>query len=462
MPARKKRSKAAMQRKDTKKNVGMNHIVEEKPQTFQHIPLQSMEKTVSRCVISGSLHQGDVRFLYPGVQCTFISLWALVLMESKPPLLWKTADINGCVIDGNDRFLEHCFSIQIQPRQLLVKELPQSINAGKSYIKLDQLDSNIKVGTLDKQSLKNTTVDIFTIDEAILRSFDQFTSCFLVCGGQTIALAKRQNRFFVFDSHSRGKDGLLHHVGSAVLVSFIDVQGLIAFIKQLFLESLRLKSNEQFELVPVTISKQSLFEEKTKEAAISIASTCLKSTLETASGASKKTNPNDQVAPITSATNSFGKENLSVVALHERDMQSYFDDQEKRDTKYRKTVYENKYFDKPKHDRKEYMKGYMQKRRIDDSFRKKSNELSQRSKIKLQSTKDGRQRYNEQAKKLRRNMVSDEKKQKLKKQSADRKQKVLSTEEGRQKHNKQSAEGMTKILGTKKGKENITNDLQKE
>ena len=45
-----------------------------------------------------------------------------------------------------------------------------------------------------------------------------------------------------------------------------------------------------------------------------------------------------------------------------------------------KTVYENKDFDKPKHDRKEYMKEYMQKRRIEDSFRKKSNELSQRSK----------------------------------------------------------------------------------
>ena len=113
-------------------------------------------------------------------------------------------------------FLNIVFSIQSQPRQLLVKELPQSINTGKSLIKLDQLDSNIKVGTLDQQSLKNTTVGICTIDEAILKSFDQFTSCFLVCGGQTIALAKRQNRFFVFDSHSRGKDGLLHHVGSAV------------------------------------------------------------------------------------------------------------------------------------------------------------------------------------------------------------------------------------------------------
>ena len=122
-----------------------------------------------------------------------------------------------------------------------MKELPKSIKTGKSFIKLDQLDSNIKVGTIDQQSFENATVGIFTIDEAILRSFNQFTSCFLICGGQTIALAKRQNRYFVFDSHSRGKDGLLHHGGSAVLVSFIDVQVLIAFIKQLFLESLQIE-----------------------------------------------------------------------------------------------------------------------------------------------------------------------------------------------------------------------------
>ena len=210
-----------------------------------------------------------------------------------------------------------------------MKELPQSINAGESLIKLDQFDSNIKAGTLDQQSFKNATVGIFTIEEAILRSFCQFTSCFLVCGGQTIVLAKRKNRFFVFDSHSRGKDGLLHHTGSAVLMSFIDVQVLIAFIKQLFLESRRLNSSEQFELVPVSISKQSVFKEKASEAKPSVANTGFNSTIETTSHAPEKTHPNNEAATVTTATNSFGIENPSVVTLQERDMQSYFADQEK-------------------------------------------------------------------------------------------------------------------------------------
>ena len=108
MPGRKKRSKAASQREKTKRCDEKNDKIDEKPTTFQNIQIKSIEKTVSCYVLSGSLHQGDVRFLYPGVQCTFLSFWALVMMENKPPLLWNSADIDWCIIDGNDRFLKHC------------------------------------------------------------------------------------------------------------------------------------------------------------------------------------------------------------------------------------------------------------------------------------------------------------------------------------------------------------------
>ena len=124
--------------------------------------------------------------------------------------------------------------MEIQPRQLLVKELPQSSDAHNSLIQLSQLDSAIKVGMLNQPlSIGETNAVFVPIEEAILGCFHRFSSCFLVCGGQTIAIAKRQNRFFVFDSHSRGKDGLLHHMGSAVLVSFIQIQDLISFVKQI-------------------------------------------------------------------------------------------------------------------------------------------------------------------------------------------------------------------------------------
>ena len=51
-------------------------------------------------VLSGSLHQGDIRFEYPGVQCTYISLWALISMKSKNPHIWNADDVDSCIMEG--------------------------------------------------------------------------------------------------------------------------------------------------------------------------------------------------------------------------------------------------------------------------------------------------------------------------------------------------------------------------
>ena len=142
--------------------------------------LQNMPSNINCSVVSGRMHQGDLRFQYPGVQCTFISFWALVLMENKSPVLWNTSDIDSCIIDGNERFLEHCVYIKSQPRQLLVRELPQSINAYGSLIQLSQLDSDIKVGTLNEPSNSASNAILTSIEEAISRCFEQFNSCFFL------------------------------------------------------------------------------------------------------------------------------------------------------------------------------------------------------------------------------------------------------------------------------------------
>ena len=321
MPARKKRSKAATQREQNKRN--------DNDSILPNSSFENMQSTLHYSVVSGTLHQGDVRFQYPGVQCTFISFWALVLMENKSPLLWNATDIDSCIVDGNDRFIKHCFKSEIQPRQLLVKELPQSTDAYNSLIQLSQFDSGIKAGTLNQpKSIGATNAVFISIEEAILGCFHTFNSCFLVCGGQTVAIAKRQNRFFVFDSHSRGKDGLLHHTGNAVLVSFIKIQDLIDFVKKLFIESLRLKPAEQFELVPVTIFKRYHSIDKVNGSVSSIVNTGPSIEPALSCREPDTSNPNEQAL------------NLSDVSKHEA--------------------------------RKDYMRVYMQRRRDVDSFRKKA------------------------------------------------------------------------------------------
>ena len=257
MPSKTKRSKSAMQREQNKRD-----CKDYDTSTASDYPLKSelLPKVLSITdyrVVRGTFHQGDMRFQYPGIQCTFISFWALVHMRIKDPLSWQDSDVDCCITEGNHEFLKHCFNLKTEPKMLLVKDLPCIIKTEDAYFECIQSDDNIITGTLDHSKSVNTTgVPSVDIAEAILRGFDHSHWCLLVCGGQTIGIAKEKNNFFLFDPHSRGNDGFLHPTGSAVLVSFTDIQILISFINKLLIDSLSQRPSELFELVPIIISHQ--------------------------------------------------------------------------------------------------------------------------------------------------------------------------------------------------------------
>ena len=173
-------------------------------------------------------------------------------MKTKDPSVWAGSDVDFCINRGNDGFLKHCFGQNWQPKMLLVNELPQVINVNSTVYDCRKLYSYIAIGTLDPPNDGASCISS-TVEDADVNCFDISDSCLLVCGGQTIALPKQNNSFFIFDPHSRDKAGLLNHSGNAVLVSFIEIKSLIIFVRKLLMDSLGLKSSEQFELVPILI-----------------------------------------------------------------------------------------------------------------------------------------------------------------------------------------------------------------
>ena len=118
MPRRTRKSKAAEQREQNKE-----HVDHDMPQTpscsGDYVSFQNIESLSDYKVVSGTLHQGDIRFQYPGIQCTYISLFALISMEVKDPSIWCGNDIDSCIIEGNQRFLGHCFAQNWQPKNAL-------------------------------------------------------------------------------------------------------------------------------------------------------------------------------------------------------------------------------------------------------------------------------------------------------------------------------------------------------
>ena len=428
MPGKSKKRKAAERREQAKKDADLKML---NKSINEEIPVQYGCVTDYK-VLSGSLHQGDIRFEFPGVQCTYISLWALISMKIKNPHIWNSNDVDSCIMEGNNRFLSYCIEEKFQPKMLLVKELPRVVNGNDCTFACLQLDDNVIVGTLSQPVSNATAFLTESISDAIVKGFEISDSCLLVCGGQTVALAKREDIFFLFDPHSRGGDGFLHQAGAAVLISFTEIQYLVSFIERLWLHSLLLKPSEQFELVPVTVVELNNDSED---------------------------KPLDEPSKIKDET----------------DQQVYvFNDRQK--------IHDNSCMEKTqeksgmsKSNRTEYMRQYMQKRRESASFRErdkpaarermrtkreteKGKQLNRERACggmkKMLSTEKGRKKHNEQsAKTMRKMMNTEEGRQKHNERSAEGMRKMMNTEEGRQKHNERSAETMRKIMNTEEGRQ---------
>ena len=140
MPRKSSRSKAAEQREEVKRKDVNLEVSQETSLLCENESLQDMRAVTDYKVLSGSLHQGDIRFQYPGIQCTYISFYALICMKMKHPSDWNANDINSCILRGNKRFIDHCLKQKWQPKMLLVSELPKEINILGSIFECCQTD----------------------------------------------------------------------------------------------------------------------------------------------------------------------------------------------------------------------------------------------------------------------------------------------------------------------------------
>ena len=435
MPRKRKCVTAAQQRERNKKQ--QNASIVNPLQSHQELS-NLIHKDDTCTVISGTLHQGDTRFQYPGIQCAYISLIALIRMTHKDPKLWTSEHIDSCVIDGNSMFLKHFEELNIQPKMLMATELPKIVNFSNKSFVCTQSESDIEVGLLNSNVCSVNESPAKSIDNALLDILKSSHTCLLFSGGQTIAIAKVNANFYAFDPHSRGKDGMLHPNGSAVLIVFGNLNDLVRYIKELFLGSLKLGPAEQFELVPLHILQQSIEISTTvtksccdNRQTVEAATSYLPDTLETSESIS-----NQQQSCVERKVNNFGTS---------ESIESYFEDQERR-----QKLFQEGLVNKPStvlHKRNEYMKNYMKKRREKDVIRKRENEATRSRMQNVRSTSKGKQSNKERsAEGMRKYIETEQGRKKHNKLSAETMKKRLCTPEARLKHNKRSAESMRNML----------------
>ena len=261
MPVRKKRGQAAKQREQNKKHDSDNVLYKNNDNYIQNdgffTSAHSATARLQYRVVSGTFHQGDSQFEYPGIQCTYLSLFAMIHAQQKHPSEWCPRDVNNCVSCGNSRFLDYFSAKGETPYMLLINELPSIVRVENSIYKCFQYDDETIAGLISHECNDSANHNSFSrcLADAVRNCFRVSNAGLFVCADQTVSIWKEGNEYFMFDPHSRDCNGLQCSEGNSVLVIFCSMEGLISHISKLLLDSRRVERSSQFELVPISITK---------------------------------------------------------------------------------------------------------------------------------------------------------------------------------------------------------------
>ena len=268
MPVRKKRGQAAKQREQNKRHDSDvsyknddKHIQNDEFYTSTH----SVAARLQYRVVSGTFHQGDGRFEYPGIQCTYLSLFAMIYAQQKRPSEWCPSDVNNCVSCGNSQFLDYFSARGETPCMLLINELPSTVRVENSIYGCFHYDEEATAGLISHECNVSANLNSYSrcLADAVRNCFRVSNAGLFVCADQTVSVWKEGNDYFMFDPHSRDCNGLQYSEGNSVLVIFCSIEGLICHVSKLLLDSRRVERSSQFELVPISITKVDETNDKT-------------------------------------------------------------------------------------------------------------------------------------------------------------------------------------------------------
>ncbi|KAK3921602.1 Cytochrome P450-terp, partial [Frankliniella fusca] len=192
-------------------------------------------------VISGSFDQSDIlRFpKYFGRQCSANAVTAICKANIVNPGLWTCQTIDECLMTGNklfEMFYEH-HPNSFSHFYLRPEELYSTVSFPETEITFQIEKDAIYDGTSVNSiaTVNNDGPTNYCLHDAILCFFHNFNYGVLTCQVQCIAIMKIENKYYVFDSHKRGKNGLNDGTnGTAVLMIYPTICELVTHLKTLF------------------------------------------------------------------------------------------------------------------------------------------------------------------------------------------------------------------------------------
>lgn len=202
--------------------------------------------------MQASTHQGDSLFFASGRQCTSNVASCFIQTLRQPIDIWETSTLDAILTNGDLLYSEWTQRLQ-EKTYFSVEELP--FNIGHCQFHYNSPKHGSILQTTEGTELGHS--DLFSLTD-ILEHHWNTNYAFLTVGQEvpsyTTGIFKNVmgDKFFHFDSHSRGRDGLCIPNGKATLTSHQSLKALSSFIVKL-VSSLGM-IEPPFEFTPVTVS----------------------------------------------------------------------------------------------------------------------------------------------------------------------------------------------------------------
>ena len=173
--------------------------------------------------IRGSIHQGHETFSEHsrGQQCAFMSLAALLFNRSNSVDLWTQTNINDILCRGDRMYLLALTNKMVpDANSLSIEELPE-VATSQNNVEYRLNYNKFYQGRIDRSFCGDGL--FCSLKQVSMNGFSDSSNAMLVLDGYVIAVIKKSDFLYLFDSHARNSMGIPDENGTAVVLKFSEL-----------------------------------------------------------------------------------------------------------------------------------------------------------------------------------------------------------------------------------------------
>ena len=220
--------------------------------TLNSHSLQRHSYTTIKTIAQGNFHQGDPKFGdTAGTQCACNALIAILYTQTKNGNEINAHDMDVILNLGDELYSFTQTDSTMHNVLLMISELPNELHILNESFSMEYAQPIY--GVLEGSEENLSSFGAMSLSQALQDQLPKYDACFMNFDQSIFAIIKGCNGYFVFDSHSRSRDGYLKEDGHSVLLYISSCEGIQRHCLTLAQSMGRCLNKTQFELNGVNV-----------------------------------------------------------------------------------------------------------------------------------------------------------------------------------------------------------------